>query len=108
MTNLEILRSRCTAIASSFYPDRNVLEVALFDAGINPADEATPNDVEMIKVALRLVRGFVETSRGEGRVSVGTDWDAVKTNIIQTAKDAGLDPAEYTELSTITDRSDIW
>jgi hypothetical protein len=108
MTNLEILRSRCTAIASSFYPDRNVMEVELFDAGINPTGEATPKDVEVIKVAIRLVAGFVETSRSEGSESVSTEWEAVNANIKRVCGEYGLDASDYVEVSAISDASNLW
>lgn len=108
MTNLEILRSRCTAIASSFYPDTNVLEVALFDAGIEPTSDAKPKDVEIVKVALALVGGFVETSRSEGQESVSTEWDAVKANIKRVCGEYGLDASAYVEVSSISDASNLW
>jgi hypothetical protein len=108
MTNIEILRSRCTAIASSFYPDRNVMEVALFDAKFDPTAEAIPKDVEIIKMAIRLVMGFVETSRSEGQESVSTNWDAVKANIKRVCGEYGLDPSEYMTVSSITDASNLW
>jgi hypothetical protein len=108
MTNIEILRSRCTALASSFYPDTNVMSVALFDAGIDPTAEATPKDVEVIKVAIRLVMGFVESSRGEGSESVSTNWDAVKANIKRVCGEYGLDPSKYMTVSRISDASNLW
>jgi hypothetical protein len=108
MTNLEILRSRCTAIASSFYPDRNVMEVALFDAGIEPTGEAQPKDIKIVKVALQLVSGFVETSRSEGSESVSTEWEAVKANIKRVCGEYGLDASDYIEVSSISDASHLW
>lgn len=108
MTNLEILRSRCTAIASSFYPDQNVLKVALFDAGIDPAGEAAPKDIATVKVALALVAGFVETSRGEGSESVSTELAAVRANIKRVCGEYGLDASDYMEVSSISDASNLW
>lgn len=108
MTNLEILRSRCTAIASSFYPDSNVMEVALFDAGIDPAEDATPKDIALVKVALALVAGFVETSRGEGSESVSTKWEAVTANMKRVCGEYGLDASDYMEVSRISDASNLW
>ncbi len=108
MTNIERLRSKCTAIASSFYPDHNVMVDALFDEGIDPNKKAEPRDVNLIKVALRLVGGFVETSRGEGSESVSTDWDAVKANMKRICGEYGLDASAYIEVSRIRDASNLW
>jgi hypothetical protein len=81
---------------------------ALFDEGIDPNEKAEPRDVNLIKVALRLVGGFVETSRGEGSDSVSTKWEAVKANIIRVCGEYGLDASDYIEVSSISDASHLW
>lgn len=109
MDNLSALRGLCNAICSPFYPDRPAMEMMLFNEGIDAAAEATPKDETLLRVAIRLVRGFVESSRSENGVSVSVDTDKVDENIALWCNEYGIDADEFlTSLKTIEDGSDRW
>lgn len=108
MTNLEALSAKCTRICSGFYPDRKVLEDALFDAGIGVNDEAIPKDVRIVTTAIELVVGYVEQSRSEGGVAVSVNEDAVKQSIIFHCDKYGLDTSRFVKISSIENGSSLW
>lgn len=81
MTNIDSLRTLCNAIANTFYPDDATLEFALFNEGIDATAAATPKDVKIFRVAVGMVRGYVESSRTENGVS---------TSVMQNAVDESL------------------
>ena len=108
MTNIEALSAKCTRICSAFYVDKVVLQDALFDASILPDDLAKPQDPEIIKQAIILVKGFVETSRSEGGISTSINQSTVKNNIIYWCKMVGLDASEFVEQIVIKNGSNRW
>ena len=109
MDNLKALKSICNAICSTFYPDRAVMEVMLFNEGISVDAVATPKDVTLFKVAIRLVKGYVENSRSENGVSTSVNEDAVNENIRIWCKDYGLDAEDYLlSVKTIENGSNLW
>lgn len=109
MDNLKALKSICNAICSTFYPDSAVMEVMLFNEGISVDAEATPKDVNLFKVAIRLVKGYVENSRSENGVSTSVNEDAVNENIRIWCKDYGLDAEDYLlSVKTIENGSNLW
>ena len=63
MDNLKALRGLCNAICNTFYPDRGAMEMVLFNEGIDGNAEATPKDEKLFRVAIRLVRGYVESTK---------------------------------------------
>ncbi len=109
MDNLKALRSLCNAICNTFYPDRGAMEIMLLNVGIDGKAEAKPKDAELLKVAIRLVRGYVEGSRTENGVSTSVREDAVNENIRIWCKDYGLDAEDYLlSVKTIENGSNLW
>lgn len=108
MTNLDKLYYKCIYVLNTYTPHWGVLESALEDAGINPHEEAIPNDVNIIKIALGICGGFVATREQEGDISATTNWDAVKARIIGIANDNGLDPSLYIQMNLVEDATCMW
>ena len=109
MNNLQATSYLCTAMCSSFYPDQRAIDIALFNGGIVGTDEAQPKDKEIFMIAVSLVRGYVESSRSEGGVSVSVDRNAVEDAIKFWAKTYGVDEEEIkTEPRVIEDGSSLW
>jgi hypothetical protein len=109
MDNLSALKSLCNAICSAFYPDRATLEMMLFNEGIDGEGTATPKDATLLRVAIRLVKGFVESSRSENGVSVAVDADKVDQNIAMWCSEYGIDADDYTtSMIVIDDGSSRW
>lgn len=111
MNNLIATRSLCNAIANTFYPDDSTIKLALFNAGLNEQDEATPKDPKVFRVASKLVMGYVEGSRSEGGVSTSViDKDAVMRSLRTWCREYGLDAdEELTEgVRVIEDGSNLW
>ncbi len=94
MNNLKALRSLCNAIANTFYPDNSTMELMLFNENIDPQAEATPKDQAILRIAIALVMGYVETSRTENGVSTSIDYDALKVSIKYYCGLYGLDADE--------------
>lgn len=94
-TNLEALRAKCKLICDTCYVDDDVLADVLFDAGINPGDTAVANNVEIVKAAIVVVKGWVETARSEGGISTSINREAVDKNILFWCQRFGLDASEY-------------
>ena len=68
MDNKSALRGLCNALCNTFYPDNAAIEVMLFNEGIQACDDARPKDVSLLKLAIKLVMGYCETSRTETMV----------------------------------------
>ena len=94
-TNLEALRAKCKLICDTCYADDDVLIDVLCDNGIDPSDSAAAMDVEIVKAAIIVVKGWVETSRSEGGISTGINREAVDRNILFWCQRFGLDASEY-------------
>lgn len=110
MTNIAALYSLCNAIANTFYPDKAPMEMALFNAGIDPNADATPKDPQIFRVAVALVRGYVEASRSENGVSTSVMQEAVDKSLNWWCNYYGLDAEEELgdTLNTIEDISSRW
>ena len=110
MTNLEAVRRLCTAICSSFYADVQTVELVLFNEGIDADADATAKDAATLKAAVKLVRGYVETSRTEGGISVSIDRDALNDSILFWCNEYGVDSEEVMEdtVRVIYDGSSRW
>lgn len=109
MDNLKALRGLCNAICNTFYPDRGAMEMMLFNEGIDSDAEATPKDEKLFRVAVRLVRGYVESSRTENGVSTSVREDAINENIKLWCEDYGLDADDYLiSVKTIENGSNLW
>lgn len=110
MKNSEALRAQCKLICNTCYVDADVLRLALLNAGIAEDDTATPNDPQIIRTAILIVKGWVETSRAENGISAVIDKDAVKNNILFWCGQAGLDASEFLsdDIVTLDNGSDYW
>lgn len=110
MDNQKALSSLCNAIANTFYPDSSTIEIALFNDGIDPQAEATPKDEQLFRVAIRLVKGYVESSRNENGVSTSVSADAIKESMRYWCGEYGLDADEILadRLRIIEDGSYLW
>lgn len=110
MNCVEALRGLCNAMASSFYPDEAAMEVVLYNEGINPTDEAKPKDKAILKAAITLVMGYVESSRSENGVSVSVREEAIKGSIRHWCSIYGVD-AEDAMMGydrVMSDGSNLW
>lgn len=109
MKNIEALKATCNALANTFYPDEATLQLALLNGGVNADTEATAKDKELLKIAIRLVLGYVEGSRNENGISTSVRVDAMKS-IRTWCADYGLDADDILAdcVSTIEDISYIW
>lgn len=66
-------------------------------------------DEKLFRVAVRLVRGYVESSRTENGVSTSVREDAINENIKLWCKDYGLDADDYLiSVKTIENGSNLW
>lgn len=110
MKNAIALRSLCNAMANTFYPDKNTLELALFNEGIDPQTDATPKDAAIFRIAVSLCMGYVEGSRSENGVSTSVLQDAVKESIRYWCGIYGLDADEVLSdyLVVKEDGSHLW
>lgn len=108
MTNLEVLKATCNAICNTFYPDHSTMSMMLFNSGIEASAAAKPMDVEVIKIALHLVKGYVETSRNENGVSTSSSEVQVNKNILHWCKRCKLDASEFGVGTSIRNGSNRW
>lgn len=110
MDNSKALSSLCNAIANTFYPDAKTIELVLFNEGISPEAEASPKDEKIFRLAVSLVKGYVEGSRTENGVSTSVLPDAVKESIRYWCNIYGLDADEFIpdSLRVIEDGSNRW
>lgn len=109
-TNLEALRAKCKLICDTCYADDDVLIDVLSDAGINPSANAVPKDVEIVKAAIVVVKGWVESARSEGGINVSINREAVDKNILFWCQRFGLDASEYLSdsMTVIQDGSEMY
>lgn len=109
-TNLETLRAKCKLICDTCYADDDVLIDVLYDNGIIPNDAAVSMDAEIVKAAITVVLGWVETSRSEGGISTSIDREAVEKNILFWCQRYGLDASEYLSesMTVIQDGSEMY
>lgn len=109
LTNSEALRAQCKLICNTCYVDSDVLQLVLHNAGMEADATATANDPEIIRQAILIVKGWIETSRSENGISVSIDMDAVKNNILFWCGKAGLDASEFVDdIVTLENGSDLW
>lgn len=110
MNNLSAATNLCTAMCSSFYPDKSSVTMALFNAQIDAEAEAAPKDPEVFKVAVALVMGYVEGSRSEGGTSVSVLQDKVEDAIKYWCNIYGLAAEEIIadKLRVIEDGTHLW
>lgn len=109
MDNLQATSYLCTAICSSFYPDERSINIALFNAEIDATATATPKDKQILKVAVSLVYGYVEASRGEGGISVSTDRTAIDKAIRHFAREYGVNEDELLDSTRVVENgSFLW
>lgn len=110
MKNAVALRSMCNAMANTFYPDKDTLDLALFNDGIDPQADATPKDAAIFRVAVSLVMGYVESSRSENGVSTSVREDAIKGSIRYWSNVYGLDADDILSdyLTVKEDGSNLW
>lgn len=95
MDNLSALRGLCNAICNTFYPDRATMELMLFNEGLNPTDAAKQKDGTLLKIAIVLTGGYVESSRTENGVSTSVDMEKVDHNIKFWCNQYGLNAEDY-------------
>lgn len=110
MTNKEALRAQCKLICNTCYVDSDVLELTLFNEGIDGDEEVEAfNDPALIRSAILIVKGWVETSRAENGISVSTDIQKLENNIMYWCGQAGLDASEFVNgLVTLENGSSLW
>lgn len=110
MNNLTALKRLCNAIANTFYPDDSTLELVLFNAGIDAQATAQSKDVEIFRLAVRLVFGYVEQSRSENSVSTSVREDAIKESIAMWCNEYGVDADEIIPeaFRVIRDGTSLW
>nr|DAL02893.1 MAG TPA: hypothetical protein [Caudoviricetes sp.] len=111
MTNIDSLRQLCNAIANTFYPDDATLEFALFNEGITPDAAATPKDPQIFRVAVGMVRGYVESSRSENGISTSVMSESVEKSLMYWCNVYGVDADEIladSSLRGIDDASNLY
>ena len=110
MKNIEALKTTCNAIANTFYPDESTLRLTLFNEGLDAETEATPKDATILRLAVRLVMGYVESSRNENGISTSVRSDAILKSIKSWCDEYGLDADDILcgSYSSIEDISNIW
>lgn len=109
MTNLEALRAQCKLICNTCYVDSDVLQLALHNAGIEADGEAAVKDPAIIREAIVIVKGWVETSRSESGISASIDAAAIRNSIIFWCGEAGLDASEFVDDTiTLDSGADLW
>ena len=110
MTNIEALRTLCNQIANTFYPDDATLEFALFNAEIDANAAATPKDTSLFRVAVGMVRGYVESSRSENGISTSVMTDAVEKSLMYWCNVYGVDADEVIAdaIRVIDDASNLY
>ena len=110
MTNLRALSSLCNAIANTFYPDKATLELVLFNEGIEPNAAAAPKDPKIFRAAVRLIHGYVESSRSENGVSTSVREDAIKESLAIWCRHYGLNAEDELSdyLRVIENGTNLW
>lgn len=109
MNNLDALKAQCKLICNTCYVDDDVATMMLVNEGLEPEDDMIQNDTSLIRLAIIIVKGWVETSRSENGISVSCNIEEVNKNISYWCKIAGLDASDYNEqLTTVENWSNKW
>lgn len=110
MTNRTVIRNLCNAIVNTFYPDMATIDVMLFNEDIEGDDAPEPKDPTLFRIAVRLVKGYVEKSRNENGLSTAVNEDAVNSSIRFWCGEYGLDADEVLgdSVRVIEDGSNLW
>ena len=110
MKNIEALKSLCNAIASSFYPDEPTMRLMLMNEDMDGNDYASQKDATLLKIAVKLVMGYVEIGRNEQGISVSVDRDQVVRNIRMWCVDYGLDADDILSdyVRVISNGTNLW
>lgn len=84
--------------------------MVLFNDGIDPAEEAAPKDPAIFRAAVKLIHGYVESSRTENGVSTSVREDAIKESLAFWCNIYGLDAEEELGdyLRVIENGSNLW
>ena len=107
--NLEALKAQCKLICNTCYVDDDVARLVLLDAGLDADSEPSANHPDIVRAALLVVKGWVETSRSANGISASVDVESVKKSIIFWCGKAGLDASEYVDdLVVIDNGSNMW
>lgn len=107
--NLEALKAQCKLICNTCYVDDDVARLMLLNAGIEEGGLPTANNPDIVKAAILIVKGWVETSRTENGISASVDVASVKKNIVFWCGQSGLDASEYVDdLIVIDNGSNLW
>lgn len=109
-SNQEACRAKCKLICNTAYVDLDVLRDVLIDNGIDPDGTATAASADLMRCAILIVKGWVETSRSEGGISTSINYEAVRKNILFWCGQYGLDADELLadSLSSIESGSMLW
>lgn len=109
MNNLEALQAQCKLICNTCYVDDDVAQLALSSADIDADGTATANNQDIIRLAIVIVKGWVETSHSEGGVSSSIDMQTLHSNIIYWCRQADLDASEFLDdIVTFESGSELW
>lgn len=109
MNNISALKALCNAICNTFYPDQATLVIVLIGEKMSPDECAVPKDPRLLKLAIRLVQGYVESSRTEGGISTSVDRSRVDANIAMWCREYGVDADEYMAgLKVIESGTSLW
>lgn len=107
--NLEALKAQCKLICNTCYVDDDVARLVLQNAGLDAESEPSANNPDIIRAAILVVRGWIETSRSENGISASVNVDGVKRSIMFWCGKAGLDASEYVDdLVVIDNGSNMW
>lgn len=107
--NLEALKAQCKLICNTCYVDDDVARLVLLDAGLDADSEPSANNPDIVRAALLVVKGWVETNRSENGISASVDVESVKKSLIFWCGKAGLDASEYVDdLVVIDNGSNMW
>lgn len=107
--NLEALKAQCKLICNTCYVDDDVARLVLLNAGLKEDESPTANNPELVKAAILIVKGWVETSRSENGISVSVDVASIKKSIVFWCGQCGLDASEYVDdLVVIDNGSNLW
>ncbi|MBR4886828.1 MAG: hypothetical protein IKU16_09455 [Muribaculaceae bacterium] len=109
MKNLEALKAQCKLICNTCYVDDDVARLVLQNAGLDAESEPSANDPDIVRAAILIVKGWIETSRSENGISASVELASVRKNIAFWCGMAGLDASEYVDdLVVIENGSNMW
>ena len=104
------LRAICKAICNTCYVDDDVLRVMLLsNKDVDPESEIFDLTPDLVEIALTIVRGWVETSRSEGGVSVSSSTEQLNDNITFWCNKYGLEAENYLiNVKVVENGSNMW